>query len=50
MSDQMQLNFTGFSDLQYIADLLAQSNCIKLCKEEHPYRVVGIDFPDKVSK
>ena len=42
------MDFAGFDDLYHLGNVLAQADCLKLCKEEHPYGDVTTDLPEKV--
>lgn len=45
ISKEIGMNFTGFDDLFAFGNLIAQANCIKICKEEHPFVKKHIERP-----
>nr|XP_039256228.1 cartilage-associated protein-like [Styela clava] len=45
ISKEIGINMDGFDELIAYGNILAQANCIKLCKEEHPFTKSKIQRP-----
>lgn len=45
ISKEIGMSFTGFDELYAFGNLIAQANCFKICKEEHPFVKKNIERP-----
>lgn len=48
ISKELNMDVSEFEDLSIYGNMIAQANCMKICKEEHPFSSSNIERPREV--